>query len=73
MGTKKRIHLLLMALSGWLDWVLVNFPSLCGSLEYLAHHYREYEKQREVDWITGAYTVLLIVCPNKSPPREEGN
>ena len=45
-------------LSLMLDRVLVNFPSLCGSLEYLAHHYREYEKQREVDWITGAYLCI---------------
>ena len=41
-----------------LDRVLVSFPSLCGRLEHLAHHYWEYEKQREVGWVTGAYLCI---------------
>ena len=41
-----------------LDRILVRFPSLCGRLEHLAHHYRDYEKQREVGWVTGAYLCI---------------
>ena len=38
-----------------LDRLLVRWPALRNPLEPLAHHYWDYDEQRDVGWVTGAY------------------